>query len=191
MARTLLPDPETVRKLYWNGGLTQEEIAVRYGVTRPAVSYFMKRNGIEVRKNWHTRHGHTHSKGGHFESSTYHSWRGMRQRCSNPKNSNYPDYGGRGIKVCERWSDSFESFLDDMGERPEWATGGLDRIDNDGNYEPGNCRWATASQQVQNRRSWAGRGDRLREYFNRFGCLECGGTDAPCTPERCAASANG
>jgi hypothetical protein len=62
------------------------------------------------------------------------------------------DYGGRGITVCEQWQ-SFEVFLADMGERPEWATGGIDRINPDGNYEPGNCRWATRAQQNSNQRA--------------------------------------
>lgn len=97
-------------------------------------------------------HGHA---AGETPSSTYNAWRGLKGRCNNPKNSDYSDYGGRGITVCAQWndSDSFEKFLEDMGERPDWATGGLDRIDVDGNYEPGNCRWATKEQQAQNKRS--------------------------------------
>lgn len=74
----------------------------------------------------------------------------MRQRCLDVKSKAYPNYGGRGITMCQRWLESFESFVDDMGERPKNCS--IDRIDNSGNYEPGNCRWADAVQQSQNRR---------------------------------------
>jgi hypothetical protein len=75
----------------------------------------------------------------------------MVNRCTRPNASDYRYYGARGIVVCARWMD-FHLFLEDMGERPSWATGGIDRVDIDGNYEPDNCRWATRSDQVRNRR---------------------------------------
>lgn len=77
----------------------------------------------------------------------------MKTRCTNPRADNYSYYGGRGISFCERWK-SFENFLHDMGEVPDGLT--LDRINNDGNYEPGNCRWATRKEQRHNRRDTCG-----------------------------------
>lgn len=82
---------------------------------------------------------------------TWQSWRGMCKRCLDPRNQDFHSYGGRGITICQRWLGSFESFLEDMGIRPDDHS--LDRIDNDGNYEPGNCRWATRSNQQRNKRS--------------------------------------
>ena len=92
------------------------------------------------------RHGHARND---KRSSEYTAWDSMVRRCTNTRNSRFGDYGGRGITVCERWL-KFENFLADMGERPPGLT--LDRRNNDGNYEPGNCRWATRKQQQVNRR---------------------------------------
>jgi hypothetical protein len=92
-----------------------------------------------------TKHGH--NKGG-ARSPTYYSWSAMRDRCLLTTHAHYDSYGGRGISICDRWR-KFENFLADMGERPEGKT--LDRINNDGNYEPSNCRWATAKEQRANR----------------------------------------
>jgi len=89
---------------------------------------------------------HGHACGGTI-SAEYRSWRKMRERCLNPRNSNYEYYGGRGISVCERWN-NFSCFLADMGPRPAGHT--LDRIDGNKGYEPSNCRWATKVEQARN-----------------------------------------
>lgn len=89
----------------------------------------------------------------------YRVWEGMRHRCNNPHNNAYVHYGGRGIAVCDRWEESFENFLEDMGPRPPGETSSgkalysLDRIDVNGNYEPSNCRWADWETQARNKRS--------------------------------------
>ncbi len=93
-----------------------------------------------------------HSKRhGMCNSPEYKAWHEMRQRCYNPNAKSYHNYGGRGISVCPRWRESFPSFLADMGLRPS-SKHSIDRIDNNGSYEPNNCRWATLSQQHQNYR---------------------------------------
>lgn len=80
---------------------------------------------------------------------TYYTWRSMKHRCMKQDNHNYKGYGGRGIIICERWL-NFKNFLEDMGPKPEGMQ--IDRINNDGNYEPGNCRWVTPKENSNNRR---------------------------------------
>ena len=104
-------------------------------------------------------------------SKTYWAWATMWQRCTNPKRHNYHNYGGRGITVCERWA-KYENFLADMSEKPEgWS---LDRIDNEGDYELGNCRWAdNRTQHVNTRRNirleYDGQDLTITEWAERLG----------------------
>lgn len=104
-------------------------------------------------------HGHTKSEHRNRASPTYNSWRAMVERCTREAHPRYPDYGGRGVRVYEPWTGrgGFARFLEHVGERPDGMT--LDRIDNDGHYEPGNVQWATLRQQRWNRRDMADRSE--------------------------------
>jgi hypothetical protein len=117
---------------------------------------FHKENSAKV--------GRSTVKHGYAGSSEYDAWSGMHQRCGNPKDKDYGKYGGRGIKVCERWS-KFDRFIEDMGDKPT-KRHSLDRIDVNGDYAPENCRWATTKVQNGNKRC------NIRvSAFGKSGCL--------------------
>ncbi len=115
-----------------------------------------------------------HGEGG--KSVEYSTWRGIKARCLNPNATGYERWGGRGITVCSKWRDSFENFLSDMGRKPS-KNHTIERVDNDGNYEPSNCVWATRKEQALNRRSNLvvnGKRTTLAECANRIGISVAG-----------------
>lgn len=108
--------------------------------------------GCFSRKETSKRMSNINKKHGLYGSPEYNTWRSMKKRCLNKRHKSFKDYGGRGIKVCKRWIDSFQNFYDDMGDRPS-KKHSLDRIDNDKGYFKENCRWATKKDQCRNQRT--------------------------------------
>lgn len=116
----------------------------KYGARRWSVTKYCS---IPCANTGKSTHGHTRGK----RSPEFSTWVGIIGRCTNPNNKDFHKYGGRRIGVCRSWLDSFANFFRDMGPRPS-PDHSIDRADNDGDYEPGNCRWATRQQQQRNRR---------------------------------------
>lgn len=110
------------------------------------------------------KHGFSRPRNGRVPAE-YTTWQNIKERCGNPRNTKFANYGGRGIAVCERWKESFQAFLDDMGLRPS-AKHTIDRIDSNGAYEPGNCRWATWTEQQRNRAN-----NRILTAFGKSLCI--------------------
>lgn len=129
-------------EMYWN-------CICECGKQRPVSSNGLTRGKSVSCGCFHKERVTTH---GMTKTKTFKSWESMKQRCTNEKSPDYHRYGARGISICERWVNSFENFLSDMGERPEGLT--LDRIDVNGNYEPTNCKWSTLSEQNKNQRRY-------------------------------------
>lgn len=126
------------------------------------------------------KHGHGGRYRGLTRTPEYNAWDGLIQRCTNPNQRGWMDYGGRGITVCDRWRESFPAFLADMGEKPEpKAQYSIDRIDNDRGYEPDNCKWATRSEQQKNRPRF--NPDKRSKRRPEECCATCK-TDDPRTP---------
>lgn len=102
-------------------------------------------------KRWRPFSNHRAQTHGLSKTPEYQAWCSIKKRCLNPSNISWPDYGGRGITICDAWRDSFDVFFAYVGRRPS-PNHSIDRINNDGNYEPGNVRWATRSEQQNNKR---------------------------------------
>jgi hypothetical protein len=136
-------------------------------------------------------HVENHTTHGYSNRPEYACWKNLIARCTRPNLSSWAGYGGRGIRVCDEWRKSFEAFHRDMGDRPG-AGFQIDRIDNDGDYEPGNCRWVTLTQQLRNKRTsrlveWDGRRVTVAEAAELSGLAQPlihGRLKRGCPPER-------
>lgn len=150
MGRLTYQLAQLIRAQYAEGGVSQHKLANQYGCDQSRISLILSEKIWKDRafKNQHLRK-HGHAVGGK-RSKVLNAWENMKKRCTIPKNPRYHRYGGRGIKVCDRWMESFENFLADVGTPPT-SLHSLDRINNDGNYEPGNVHWVIQKAQQHNR----------------------------------------
>jgi hypothetical protein len=163
--------PHTCKKVLWVARCDCGSVRVIQGVD--VRSQRLKSCGCmkaERMRQTMTKHGHA-GRSGH--SAIYGTWEKMRQRCRNPNNRFFAKYGGRGIDMCDEWYESFAAFYQDMGDKPS-PRHSLGRIDNDGPYSRGNCRWETPLQQTSNRRvtitvEWSGERMTLAEAARRCG----------------------
>lgn len=146
-------DRAAIVRLYVEERVSSVTLARAYNTSPATILRVVRKAGIPVRTFRDAALVHHESvprRPRRHDSTTYNTWANMLQRCLNQRHPKYPlYYGGRGISVCERWRD-YANFLADMGERPAGLS--IDRINVDGNYEPGNCRWATAKEQRANQR---------------------------------------
>lgn len=142
------------------------ECAIKECFSKHYCKSFCIKHYAAVRKYGDPLYHSKNKKHGMSKSPEFTAWVNLRARCEKVNHPSYKDYGGRGIEVCERWQ-KFENFFEDMGLRPS-NEHSLDRTDNNGNYEPNNCRWATKKQQQANRRFSNSSG--IRNVFKVKGC---------------------
>ncbi len=130
------------------------------GLCKKHYARYRKYGGPLITKRGREMHGMRHT-------TEYQAWRNMKDRCTNAKSAKYHRYGGRGITVCDRWKDSFMAFYTDMGKKT-FSNAEIDRKDNDGNYEPGNCHWTTAINNRQNRSTSKLSMEKAREIRRKY-----------------------